>query len=144
MIHERSVRVVNLSVRPSQGQVLQSSKRFRVLVAGRRFGKTYVALIELFRSVCARQKIAWYVAPTYKQAKRIAWSRLKDLTKRCHGRRVYETDLRIEFAWGAAIALRGADHYDSLRGEGLDFVSTRRICLDERTGLDRGASSLPG
>jgi len=33
-----------------------------------------------------------------------------------------ETDLRIELANGGTIALRGADHYDSLRGEGLDFI----------------------
>jgi hypothetical protein len=33
-----------------------------------------------------------------------------------------ETDLRIELITGGTIALRGADNYDSLRGEGLDFV----------------------
>jgi len=48
--------------------------------------------------------------------------------------RIYETDLRIEFAWQATIALRGADNYDSLRGEGLDFV-----VLDEYASMAREA-----
>jgi hypothetical protein len=114
--------IVEVSLRRPQVIVIGCEKRFRVLVAGRRFGKTQVALIELFRAVCATGRTAWYVAPTYKQAKRIAWKRLKELTSMYRPLRVYETDLRIDFAWGSTIALRGADNYDSLRGEGLDFV----------------------
>ena len=33
-----------------------------------------------------------------------------------------ETDLSITLSWGSVIALRGADQYDALRGDGLDFV----------------------
>ena len=47
-------------------------KRFRALVAGRRFGKTYLALVELCQRSLGAGRLAWYVAPTYKQAKRIA------------------------------------------------------------------------
>ena len=43
---------------------------------------------------------------------------------------MYETDLRLEFPWGATIAVRGADNYDSLRGEGLDF-----LVLDEYASM---------
>jgi hypothetical protein len=126
--------IVEASVRRPQVIVIGCEKRFRVLVAGRRFGKTQVALIELFRAVCATGRTAWYVAPTYKQAKRIAWKRLKELTNVYRPLRVYETDLRIDFAWGSTIALRGADNYDSLRGEGLDFV-----VLDEYACMQREA-----
>src|SRR6266516_31279 len=72
--------VVEASVGRLQGAVIQSQKRFRVLAAGRRFGKTQIALLELFRAVCVKGRTAWYVAPTYKQAKHIAWKRLKELT----------------------------------------------------------------
>src|SRR5258708_22976046 len=43
-----------------------------------------------------------------------------------------ETDLRIELITGGTIALRGADNYDSLRGDGLDFV-----VLDEYASMAR-------
>jgi len=118
----RSRQVIETSVRRLQGSVLSCDKRFRVLVAGRRFGKTQIALLELFRASCAKDRIAWYVAPTYRQAKRVAWSRLKQLIRPYAGVRIYESELRIELPWRATIALRGADNYDSLRGEGLDFV----------------------
>jgi len=123
-----------ISLRFRQVAVIASDKRFRVLVAGRRFGKTQVALVELLRAVRRPGRVAWYVAPTYKQAKRVAWKRLKDMVRPYGPVRIYETDLRIEFAWQATIALRGADNYDSLRGEGLDFV-----VLDEYASMAREA-----
>jgi hypothetical protein len=64
----------------------------------------------------------WYVAPTYRQAKRIAWHRLKHLTRPYWAGKPNESDLSIPLQWGSVIALRGADQYDSLRGDGLDFV----------------------
>src|SRR5689334_17291781 len=72
---------VEIRLRSAQMKVFTCEKRFRVLVAGRRFGKTYLALLELLRAACARNRIVWYVAPTYKQAKRIAWNRLKHLAE---------------------------------------------------------------
>jgi Terminase large subunit, T4likevirus-type, N-terminal len=121
-----------ISVRCAQATVISCDKRFRVLVAGRRFGKTELALIELLRAVRRPDRVAWYVAPTYKQAKHIAWKRLKALVRPYQPLRIYETDLRIEFPWQATIALRGADNYDSLRGEGLDFM-----VLDEYASMAR-------
>src|SRR5579862_90453 len=121
-----------ISVRGAQAAVISCDQRFRVLVAGRRFGKTEVALIELLRAAREPDRVAWYVAPTYKQAKHIAWKRLKALVRPYQPLRIYETDLRIEFPWQATIALRGAYNYDSLRGEGLDFV-----VLDEYASMAR-------
>ena len=112
----RSLALFDVPVRRPHISVINCEKRFRMVVAGRRFGKTQVALIELFRAVCARDRVAWYVAPTYKQAKHIAWKRLKKLTKVLTGAYrpiVHETDLRMDFPWGGSISLRGADNYDS-------------------------------
>jgi hypothetical protein len=60
-------------LKPPQWKVFRCMERFRVLVAGRRFGKTYLALTELCQAAWGRGRTAWYVAPTYKQAKRVAW-----------------------------------------------------------------------
>jgi Terminase large subunit, T4likevirus-type, N-terminal len=111
-----------IELKRPQREVFLSPHRFRLLVAGRRFGKTYLANVELFRAASGAGRKAWYVAPTYRQAKRIAWAPLKELTRPYWASKPQESDLRIELQGGGTIALRGADSYDSLRGEGLDFV----------------------
>ena len=70
-----------IRLKPPQWTVFGCDSRFRILVAGRRFGKTYLAMVELCRSAWAAGRLAWYVAPTYKQAKRIVWKPLKQMTR---------------------------------------------------------------
>src|ERR1700694_2224695 len=113
---------MKVCLKPPQWTVFRCDRRFRVLVAGRRFGKTFLALVELCQAAWGRDRLVWYVAPTYKQAKRIAWKPLKQMTRAYWASPPNETDLTIELIMGGTIALRGADNYDSLRGEGLDFV----------------------
>jgi Terminase large subunit, T4likevirus-type, N-terminal len=105
-----------------QWRVFNCATRFRVLVAGRRFGKTQLALVELCQAAWKEGRLAWYVAPTCKQAKRVAWNRLKQMTRPYWAGVPREVDLSIELAGGGTIALRGADNYDGLRGEGLNLV----------------------
>jgi hypothetical protein len=107
---------------PCQSTVFEASERFRVLAAGRRFGKTYLSQVELCRAAWAPGRVAWYVAPTCKQAKAVAWPGLKQMTKPYWAKKPNETDLTIALACGGVIAVRGADNYDNLRGLGLDFV----------------------
>lgn len=121
---------VEIKLRRLQGRVFHSDRRFRVLVAGRRFGKTYLAITELCRAAWGKGKVAWYVAPTYRQAKRIAWKPLKEITRPFWAGKPNESDLTIQLTTGGTISLRGADNYDSLRGEGLDFVT-----LDEYASM---------
>ena len=111
-----------IRLKPPQLRVFLNPKRFRVLVAGRRFGKTYLAHAELLRAAQRKGTAAWYVAPTYKQAKRVTWDALKRMTRPFWSGRPNESDLRIQLQSGGTIAVRGADAYDSLRGEGLDFI----------------------
>jgi hypothetical protein len=89
---------MNVRLKPPQFKVFRCAERFRVLVAGRRFGKTYLALVELCRVAFQKDKKAkaWYVAPTYRQAKRVAWKALKQMTKEYWSGKPNETDLTIE------------------------------------------------
>src|SRR5436309_2850621 len=123
-----------IRLKPPQGTVFSCDKRFRILVAGRRFGKTFLSLVELCRAAWSPGRLAWYVAPTYKQAKRIAWRPLKQITRPYWASRPNETDLRIELIGGGTICSRGADNYDALRGDGLDF-----LILDEYASIAREA-----
>ena len=128
---------VEIGLRAAQMQVFRSDRRFRVLVAGRRFGKTHLAMVEMLRAACGVNKRVWYVAPSYRQAKQIAWERLKEVTRPWWAERPQEAELTVRLRWGGTIALKGADQYDSLRGPGLDFVvldeyaSMRRECWTE-------------
>jgi hypothetical protein len=90
-----------------------------MLVAGRRFGKTYLSVPELIRMANGPGREAWYVAPTYKQAKMIAWLQLKRQAAPYIVAK-NETELSVELRSGGRIRLHGAENYDSLRGPGLD------------------------
>ena len=121
---------VNLSI--PQARVFRNPARFRVLVAGRRFGKTYLSIPELIQKVYKKPKsLAWYLAPTYRQAKQIAWVELKDKARPYLVGKPNETDLSVQLIGGGMIALRGTEHYDSLRGPGLDFA-----VFDEYADMD--------
>ncbi len=54
-----------------QFQISQSNKRFRVLISGRRFGKTYLCITEMMKYAAKPKQTIWYVAPTFKMAKDI-------------------------------------------------------------------------
>jgi hypothetical protein len=58
------------------------------------------------------------------------WKALKQMTKPYWAALPNETDLTIELIMGGTISLRGADNYDALRGDGLDF-----IVLDEYASM---------
>jgi len=106
-----------------QQKIFQSNARFRVLISGRRFGKTFLAVNELAKFTRYPKKKAWYVAPTFRMAKQIVWVELiEKLTKHKWIGDVNNSDLTAILRNGSTISLRGADNENSLRGVGLDFL----------------------
>jgi hypothetical protein len=106
-----------------QTEVFDDPARFRMLAAGRRFGKTHLSLVQLI--VWAAQKsgsLNWYLAPTYRAAKSIAWRQLKAMVPQELFAEKNEVDLSIELINGSRIELKGGDRYDSLRGNSLSNV----------------------
>jgi hypothetical protein len=88
-------------------------------------GKTVAAVNELIKHALTCQKDRprfAYIAPTYKQAKMIAWDYLKHFSDVVIGRTFNESELRVDFLNGARIQLFGADKPDSLRGGYYDGV----------------------
>ena len=53
-----------MSLTEPQKAVAESDSRFRVLITGRRFGKTYLAIRELCRFARYPKQTVWYVAPS--------------------------------------------------------------------------------
>jgi len=106
-----------------QKKILECNKRFRVLITGRRFGKTFLCVQEIAKFARYPKKKVWYVAPTYRMAKDIVWNDLVDrMTKHKWISKVNHSDLKITLKNGSEISLRGADNENSLRGVGLDFL----------------------
>lgn len=115
-----------------QQTIAEDPHRFRVVVAGRRFGKTHLAIRELAWHAKEPGKEVWYVAPTYRMARTIVWRKLKNRLQDLNWvTKTNESDLSILLKNNSTISLKGADNYDSLRGVGLDF-----ICLDEFADID--------
>jgi len=109
--------------RPPQKEIHKMVKdsRFSVVVAHRRMGKTVCAINQLIHSAikCDKPNPRFaYVAPTYNQAKRIAWDYLLEYTRPLNGK-ANIAELRVDFM-GRRINLYGADNPDSLRGIYLD------------------------
>jgi len=97
--------------------------RFSVLCCHRRFGKTVMLINHLIK--CAMTNKNYnprfaYIAPTYSQAKKIAWDYLKYYTKNIPQTKYNETELRCDFMNGARIMLLSSENPDSLRGLYLD------------------------
>ena len=116
----------------AQTAIANDTHRFKVVVAGRRFGKTHLSIRELAKYARIPNQEVWYVAPTYRQAKQIVWRKLKHkLQDLKWTRRVNESELSIELKNGSVISLKGADNADSLRGVGLDY-----LVMDEFADID--------
>ena len=127
---------MKITLTSPQLKVSQSQARFRVLISGRRFGKTYLCITEMMKYASQPNQRIWYVAPTFKMAKDICWASLKELLNQFNWiEDINETTMTITIRkTNSTISLKGADAYDSLRGTGLDF-----LILDEFADIDKRA-----
>jgi len=107
----------------------QPEARFRYAVCGRRFGKTFLGVEEVNRAyrLAVQRNVSpddeiWYGAPTFKQAKRVFWNRLKRyFPTEWIGGNVNNTECIIPTVTGHVIRIVGLDDPDALRGSGLFF-----------------------
>lgn len=119
-----------------QRKIVQAPQRFKVACCGRRFGKTTLAIWLMCREASQPNKEIFYIAPTYRQAKMIAWKKLKNkLLDLRWVSKINETELSIILKNNSIISLKGADGgAQNLRGVGLDA-----IIMDEASLIDEEA-----
>jgi predicted phage terminase large subunit-like protein len=106
-----------------QLKVAKSDARWKILCAGRRFGKTRLG-VQLCMEVALKGGRAWWVAPTFSIA-RVGWRDIAASAKsfpREIEPKVSLANMQIDLANGGSIAVRSADNPQRLRGEGLDFL----------------------
>ncbi len=112
-----------LRLHPTQSQPYRSKSRFRVVVAGRRWGKTTLGKATQITWVQERGYRGarfGYIAPTYREGRRTFWDEFKAAIPRGWVAKVDEARLEITYRNGAQFFLLGADDPDSLRGPGWD------------------------
>ncbi len=114
--------IIKIPYRPRQWarQLHESRCRWIVCILHRRAGKTVAALNHLQRDALRIPNSRFaYIAPTYKQAKDIAWDQFKLYARPIPGVQFNESELRVDYPNGARVRLYGADNPDSLRGIAL-------------------------
>ena len=110
----------------AQSSIARDTHRFRTVLAGRRFGKTCLAVEEMIAcsSLVPDARVA-YIAPTYQQARDIAWDMLM---KRASPIIAKVNESRLELTLHNAhkgfskIFLRGWESVDTLRGQPFNLL----------------------
>lgn len=128
--------VIPYAPRPQFQPYHDRAARFSKIVAHRRFGKTVGCINDLERAALTNPRQFppprySYIAPTYAQAKDVAWGYLKHYSAPIPGIETSESELSVEYPNGARIRLYGADNYDRMRGLYNDGV-----VIDEPAQID--------
>jgi len=111
----------------SQLQVAQDQHRFRIVCAGRRWGKSVLSQLITLQWAAKASGLYWIVSPTYRQGKQIHWLGLQRLLAKTDWVvKKNEVELSITLKNGSIIELKGAENPDSLKGVGL-----RGLVIDE-------------
>jgi hypothetical protein len=108
----------------NQETIFSDNHRFRVVAAGRRFGKSKVALAECVERAVNKGQIVWWLSPSYSVSDK-QWRETKGLLEGIYTDKS-EQQRRMEFYYAdgrrGELYFRSADRFNNLRGEGLDFV----------------------
>jgi phage terminase large subunit-like protein len=121
---------LNFTLHPAQKEIFTSNARFKVVGAGRRFGKSYLARVKLIVKALETEnehgydladKACYYIAPTFNQAKDIMWQPLKQMAAPIT-EKVRENECILTLVNGRQIHLKGSDRPEALRGVGLSYV----------------------
>ena len=115
---------LDVQLHPAQLEIFNSEARFKVVSAGRRFGKSRLAAwLLIIKALQSESKDVFYIGPTFQQAKDIMWHMLKELL---HGteliEQTHENTATMTLVNGRKISLKGSDRPDTLRGVGLAYV----------------------
>ena len=111
-----------------QESVVNNPCRFKVVIAGRRVGKTTLAIREICFHAKEPNVEVWLVGPSYRSIKMVAWKKLKrKLLDLRWVNKINESELSVTLKNGSTISLKGSDNPDSLRGAKLAFCAIDEI-----------------
>jgi len=113
---------------PGQSFLHASNVRFKVVVSGRRWGKSLLAAKEAEAMILKPQTRGWIVSKTYDLGEKVFREIYNTLIKRFKletVRKSYSSksgSMYLEFPWESVVEVKSTEHPDSLMGEGLDWL----------------------
>lgn len=117
---------------PAQAAIATDTHRFRTVCIGRRGGKTTLAAEEIKGKAIAKPTRIAYIAPTYQQARDIAWEMLKkELTGAIKNINESRLEIRTKTLKGgeSLIVLRGWESIETMRGQQYDFFVIDEVAM---------------
>jgi len=118
--------MINWTVNRTRKEILNHPSRFKVIVAGRRWGKTVLSLMYLLKDSFQPGERRWYITPTYRQGKMIVFPILRQMFNGFVGAKLNESEMSVIFENGSELAVKGADNENNLRG-----VALTKVVMDE-------------
>jgi hypothetical protein len=110
---------------PGQRAIMEHPARFRLVVCGRRWGKSEMAAHETLEyALETSNATVWWVAPTYDQANEYGFDKIKPLLSQDirAGEPKRSKPRKIRLVNDSELSFRSAEREDSLRGGGVDFL----------------------
>ena len=118
--------MTNWQINEIRKNILSHQARQKVVVAGRRWGKSILSLMWLLTKEIQPGERRWIVGPTYRQLKTTTWPMLRSIMRQYDGAVINESELSIKLPNDSEIALKGAEQENNLRGSGINMV-----CMEE-------------
>lgn len=119
---------MNVRLHKTQKEVADSPARFKVITAGRRWGKSTLSRMQILKWATDKAGTYWIVSPTFAMGKDIHWKQgfvneiPADWIKSKN-----EAELEIVLMNGSRIALKSAENPDRLRGVKLNGLVVDEI-----------------
>lgn len=120
----KTIEIVAPELHAGQAEIFHDPTKYRILVAGRRFGKSKLAALSCIECILAGGS-AWWVSPTYNLSWKIGFKSMQQLLKpviKAGFAKVNKSDLTIELVNGGSFQAKSADRPENLVGEGLDLI----------------------
>lgn len=136
---------LELVFRPWQKAEHEQRKRFVTRVIHRRAGKSMYSIMELMQAALMTRLDDWrgyYLAPTYKQAKAIAFDMLQRFSRHIPGTDINIAELSVTYFNGSRIELLGAENFNYLRGRYADATVLDECQLIPSMAFDQVISPM--
>ena len=118
--------MIKWTLNNTRKKILNDPSRFKVLVCGRRWGKTILSLMYLLKDPFQENERRWFITPTYRMGRNIVFPILRQMFSQFNGAKVNETEMSVRLENGAEFAVKGADNEHALRG-----VELTKCVMDE-------------
>ena len=125
---------MEVSLHPRQEEIYYDEARFKVVAAGRRFGKSYLAAVILLIETAKNEKLrtdgvvvdleleeVFYIGPIFQTTKDNIWKVLLTLGESVISKK-WENTGQIQLVNGRYLKIHGTDRPDNIRGAGLSYV----------------------